>query len=65
MRVGVCSKAREMYGVRRSAHPRGPELIARVPIRSGKVGDWIQLGHMRYILPVTWGTPWGHSPLGH
>jgi len=41
MRVGVCSKAREMYRVRRSAHPRGPELIARVPIRSGKVGDWI------------------------
>src|ERR1700730_7832105 len=50
MRVGVCSKAREMYRVRRSAHPRGPELIARVPIRSGKVGDWIQLGHMRYIV---------------
>ena len=41
MRVGVCSKAREMYRVRRSAHPRGPELIARVPIRSGKVGDWL------------------------
>ena len=39
MRVGVCSKAQEVYRVRRSAYPRGPELIARVPIRSVKVGD--------------------------